>query len=162
MYIFKHNISMPDDGTISPFNSARKCFLRQGVSLIGADSLGFESAVESITGIHAAFSRQFKEGQLNNWQPSSSWNQPGIVANNRYLTLAKDTMPHDIIPFSAIEDPKGILNKYVDDTYVHTSDNVVQYYERKLSEGKYRCVQIMQQKSIATPVDRIQIQVSNH
>jgi hypothetical protein len=123
--------------------------------------LSFHSTVESITGIHATFSQQFKEGQLNPWQPSSSWNQPGIVTNNCYLTLAKDTMPHDVIPFSTIEDSKGILNKYVDDTYVHTLDNVVRYYECKLSEGKYWCIQIMQQKSIATAIDQIQIQVSN-
>ena len=65
-------------------------------------------------------------------------------------------MPQDVIPFSTIEDPKGILKKYVDDTYVHTLDNVVQYYEcKKLLEGNYRCTQIIQQTFIATPVDQI-------
>ena len=82
---------------------------------------------------------QFKEGELEPWQPSTFEGNPAIEVNTRYLTPAGHATPADIVDFALGVDPRGELRSIMQGEYVHTMDNKVDYMERTAStEGGTR------------------------
>ena len=58
---------------------------------------------------------------------------------NRYFTQKRDNPNASSIPFSHEIDPLGILTAVAGETYIHTEDNVVNFYKRTTdSDGDYR------------------------
>lgn len=119
---------------LSPKNSRDKRHMKQSVVIIGAGSIGFEKALESVLSVHAAFSRHFKEGELKPWTPYSHSTGLGIQASNRLFTHFKDAAPECVIPIAA-----GLFTKFTKDhtssamsgEFLHTTENRVEYFERK-------------------------------
>ena len=105
-------------------------YLKQSVSLTALGVEGFQTAVESIEEIHRLFSRNFPEGALEGWAPSQFEGFLTIDAANRFFTHCSLANAADIIPFSTTIDPDGVLKKGITERYIHTSENVVEYYEK--------------------------------
>jgi len=91
----------------------------------------FNKAMDSIMQIHELFNRQFKEDQLEPWQPSAYEDLYGIDTSNRYFSTRKDDPGSRAIPFLPLVDPKGTLAGLSSSmtNFVHTQENQVQYYE---------------------------------
>ena len=85
------------------------------------------------------FSQCFKEGQLDNWEPSFIHDEPGISASTRYFQHVSDTLSNDIIPLDDKVDTHYMLAATSEDGFIHTRDNHVEYYECvKDDKGTYR------------------------
>jgi hypothetical protein len=50
--------------------------------------------------------------------------------SNRYFTPKKDVPMEKSIPFGSDIDPKGILNRAAGNSYIHSEQNRVLFYER--------------------------------
>lgn len=87
--------------------------------------------------IYGYFDRQFSEGILDSWDcsPEDGNNFPCINVSNRYLTPRKEAPGLEAIPFHKGVDPQGILQDMAKGdgliTYIHTEDNVVQFFNTK-------------------------------
>jgi hypothetical protein len=58
---------------------------------------------------------------------------------NRYFTPKRDAPSAKPIPFSHEVDPQGILTAVGGETYIHTEENVVNYYKRTTdADGDFR------------------------
>ena len=85
------------------------------------------------------FSQRFKEGWLDNWEPSFIHDEPEISASTRYFQHFSDTLPHDIMPLDDKVDTHHMLAATSEDGFVHIRDNHVEYYECvKDDKGTYR------------------------
>jgi hypothetical protein len=69
----------------------------------------------------------FKDGELDPWQPSTFDGTAALEANTRYFTAASHTEAADIVDFTPHIDADGQLKALMDGTYVHTTDNRVDY-----------------------------------
>lgn len=105
--------------------------MKQSATLTGFGEEGFRNSVDSIIAIHDTFSRQFKEGELEGWYPSTFRGQPSIDIANRYFTpCGTGGEGMDVIPFDYTVDPQGVLQSLAGSTLKHTAENTVRYYER--------------------------------
>lgn len=89
----------------------------------------FAQSIQSIHQIHHLFARNFPEGTLENWQHNQFDGYPAIDMANRYLTHRSHALPEQQILLSQTIDPDGILQKAAGDSFVHTEDNSVSYFE---------------------------------
>jgi hypothetical protein len=110
--------------------------LRQGVKLTGLDTETFGRAIDSIVLIHTIFSRQFKEGLWETWQPSAFGGGRAIDMSNRYFTSRRRDTQAASIPFHKDVDPEGILSEIAGADLIHCEENRVLYYEFFASEGE--------------------------
>lgn len=108
------------------------------MSGLGADS--FSKAIQGIHDIHGVFSRSFRDGSLEQWVPNQFEGHGAIDAANRYFTPRSQAKTEEILPFSNVVDPDGILTgaMNIDDKFTHTADNGVDYYERITHDGLLR------------------------
>ena len=97
--------------------------------------------------IYGYFDRQFSEGTLESWDcsPEDGSDFPCINISNRYLTPSKEAPGLEAIPFHKGVDPQGILRDMAKGdgltTYIHTEDNVVQFFNtKKDTEGNSKSV----------------------
>lgn len=111
-------------------------YLRQCVKLTGFDTEMFNCAVESIVLVHTMFSRLFKEGLFENWQPSAFGGTQAIDMSNRYFTSRRRDPQAVSIPIHKEIDPHGILLELAGDDLVHCAENEVLYYEVLGSGGE--------------------------
>ena len=115
----------------------RTKYLRQCISLTGLGTPTFEAAVEGILDIYSLFSSHVPRNRL---KPSTCCDTYGeftsVETSNRYFTSIKDSGPMvEHIAFSNEIDPHGILaNLATNSNYIHSDDNVVEYYERTTTE----------------------------
>ena len=89
----------------------------------------FTRAIESIVLVHTMFSRQFKEGLFENWQPSAFAGRHAIDVSNRYFTSCRRDSEAVSIPIHKEIDPHGILLELARDDLIHCAENQVLYYE---------------------------------
>ncbi|KDR65604.1 hypothetical protein GALMADRAFT_148561 [Galerina marginata CBS 339.88] len=115
----------------SPFQiePRQRVFFRQNVTITGLGTQASETAVQSIDDINEMFQRDLPQGSLEDWSPSLFDNYTAVDASNRYFTRRTDTSADQIIPFSNMVDPDGILDAAGGEHFVHTVDNRVEYYE---------------------------------
>ena len=83
------------------------------------------------------FSRNFPQGVLEGWVPGQFDTFLTIDAANRFYTHRSLANTTEVIPFSAEVDPQEILKRGITEKYVHTTENVVEYYE-KMTGGSER------------------------
>lgn len=86
--------------------------------------------MEGIVSIQTAFARHFTEGKMEPWKSTVQGGRTCIDVSNRLFTHVRDAHPDSIMPFPARHDPKGHISKMIDSTFVHTTENAVQYYKR--------------------------------
>ncbi|KAF8896010.1 hypothetical protein BD779DRAFT_1466051 [Infundibulicybe gibba] len=109
--------------------AARCRYLRQGVTITGLGSPTFELAMNVAVEISRMFDRQFPEGKMEPWGPSTTeMEQSCIELSNRYFTPKRDAPRMSHIPFSAAIDPEGILESIAKAGYIHGEENMVDYY----------------------------------
>ena len=132
MYLFIRNF-------IRRIASERRRFLRQGITLTGANSTVFDEVINAIISVYSGFSRHMPENSLLPWTPSDLHQQNGIDISNRYFEPRHLVDPQTIMPLSVDVDPHGVLQQLQSSDLVHTTENNVEYYERiKNAEGMKR------------------------
>ena len=132
MYLFIRNF-------IRRIASERRQFLRQGITLTGANSTVFDEVINAIISVYSGFSRHMPENSLLPWTPSELHQQNGIDISNRYFEPRHLVNPQTIMPLSVDVDPHGVLQQLQSSDLVHTTENNVEYYERiKNAEGMKR------------------------
>lgn len=107
----------------------RRRFLRQGITLIGANSAAFNQIINAIISVYSGFSRHMPEDLLLPWMPSDLHQQNGIDVSNRYFEPRHSVNPQTIMPLPINVDPRGTLRQLQSSDLVHTMDNNVEYYE---------------------------------
>ncbi|TFK51926.1 hypothetical protein OE88DRAFT_1612848, partial [Heliocybe sulcata] len=129
---------------IEPINfrqAYQKQYLAQSITISGLSAEIFSKALKGITVIHRHMSRFFKDGAMQAWAPSDLQGHPAINIKSRYFSSTRDLGNPSSIPFDKRLDPNGILTNLVDDKWVHTQDNVVDYCQAKETEdGSIRYV----------------------
>jgi hypothetical protein len=103
--------------------------MRQSVSITGFSTEAFGQAIESITLIHAIFSRVFKDGILEHWQPSTFAEHPVIDTSNRYFASRHQNPSAKSLAFHHLVDPNGILTNIAVGDLIHTEENDVKHFE---------------------------------
>jgi hypothetical protein len=105
--------------------------LCQSATLTGLGGSTFAKSVQNIQDINQIFARNFPQGALEDWNPTTFEGHPAIDMNNRFFTLRKQTTTEEIIPLSGAVDPYGILSDSMglNDQFVHTMENEVEYYQ---------------------------------
>ena len=107
-------------------------YLRQSISLTGAGSATFSSALDAAQVIYSQFDRQFPEGVLDAWSTDSTLN-----ISNQYLTPSNSINGLENVPFHKGVDPRNILCDMAKSGHVHTEDNYVAYFStRKDNNGQ--------------------------
>ncbi|KAG5649496.1 hypothetical protein H0H81_003471, partial [Sphagnurus paluster] len=96
---------------------------------LGTDT--FRQSITTATEIYGAFNCYFQEGIMNSWSEALNVATGALTISNRYLTATEDTSSLEHIPFDKAVDPKGYLSEIVKRShYIHTDDNVVEYFKR--------------------------------
>lgn len=98
--------------------------------MIGPNSEIFQQARNSIVRAQEMFSRHFKDGKLDLWEPTVLFDEVGITCSNRYFQHRGDTLPEDIVAFDDNVDPNHTLATAAADDFLHTIHNRVEYFER--------------------------------
>jgi hypothetical protein len=105
-------------------------YIRQSTSITGLGAVSFDACIKGMTDIYALFSRYIPVDKL---QPCTSIDKygeyPCIEMSNRYFMLKKDTLMEKSMPFGSDIDPKGILNCAAGNSYIHSEQNRVLFYE---------------------------------
>jgi hypothetical protein len=87
------------------------------------------AATRAIQAIQTVFASEFKEDQIEKWQPPTYADVPRLDASNRYFTASKDMVQSIQLPFTLLADPNGVLQSMQGQDLIHTFDNVVDYYK---------------------------------
>ncbi|KAF8811310.1 hypothetical protein BYT27DRAFT_7034303, partial [Phlegmacium glaucopus] len=111
-------------------------YLRQNVSLTGAGSATFSSALDAAQVIYRHFDRQFPEGLLEAWSADSTLDSLDI--SNRYLTPLRDISGLEDVPFHKGVDPRGVLRDMAKNDHIHTEDNYVGYFSTHRDSDGHR------------------------
>jgi len=77
--------------------------------------------------MQVTFSRHFKDGMFDSWEPSFVFGEAGISACNRYFQHRGETLPDEVVPFSEHVDPNHMLEAAPEGSYCHTINNHVVY-----------------------------------
>ncbi|KAK7033687.1 hypothetical protein VNI00_012687 [Paramarasmius palmivorus] len=107
--------------------------LRQRVTLTGHDTPTFSDAIKGLERIIKLLHYSVRDYSP---QPLTSFTN-GYVSleiTNRYFTSKRFANEKDCLDFNNDVDPKGILSDMRGDSFVHTPDNVVEYYHRVVTE----------------------------
>ena len=99
------------------------------MTLIGPHCDTFSNGLGTIVEVQALFSQHFKEGKLDNWALSFIHDEAGLSVSNQYFQHVSDTLPEDVMSLENEVDPCHTLADAVEDGFVHTSNNHVEYYE---------------------------------
>lgn len=117
-------------------------YLKQSVVIGGFGSAPFKEAIRSVAEIHKLFDRCFPEGTLEamgDYGEDCDSNCDRFDSANRYFTAKDEARPGDKhVPFGKLIDPNGVLENMVNDGYLRTEDNVVEYFKRRGNEGNHR------------------------
>lgn len=115
-------------------NRRNKSASRQFISITGLGSPYFHKCMDGIQEIYNFFARRFPDKHLEMWQPDFVEGMMAIEVGNRYFTYVSDPKPTNAVPFSKLVDPEGLLTGLSGPNFVHTEDNVVEYYNMERNE----------------------------
>ncbi|KIM73462.1 hypothetical protein PILCRDRAFT_29654, partial [Piloderma croceum F 1598] len=122
---------LPPVENISRTKYSRCRYLRQSIGITGLGREYFDNAIYGIMQMHGIFNCQFKENDLEPWQPSMHDQMPTIDANNRYFTPRRESPSTLPVPFQPMVDLKGTLTRLASNlnNFIYTQDNQVHYFE---------------------------------
>ncbi|KAF7985429.1 hypothetical protein HWV62_5153 [Athelia sp. TMB] len=106
-------------------DSAR--FLEQSVTLVGGGSPGFSTAVDGIFNIAETLSRH--DPAMAPWIPTTHEGQMQVTTGNRLFTWQREPETLQSIPVDPSIDPFGSISNLAGKEYVHTEENVVQFFK---------------------------------
>ena len=121
-----------------PRNRSFVISLKQEVTISGLGVEGFEAAARGVLVIYQGFQARVSalNGQLREWSPTPSDTDLTLTFGNRYLTRNKEIGNDEVVDISHVVDPFNVLRPLLR-LESHTSDNVVEYWERHFTESKY-------------------------
>ncbi|KAK0482167.1 hypothetical protein EDD18DRAFT_1112662 [Armillaria luteobubalina] len=103
--------------------------------------ISFDEAIATLQEIRLTGEREFKNGMLDKWTPSTYRGFPAFTVSNQYFRMAKEGGQYEAITFDKDIDPVGILQQLAKTDVAHTEDNEVQYFKANVDdEGKWRCM----------------------
>ncbi|KIM91789.1 hypothetical protein PILCRDRAFT_57907, partial [Piloderma croceum F 1598] len=115
-------------------DTQKNIHLHQVVSLIGLGTDKFKRTIEGTIQIHTIFSRIFKEGMLDHWQPSTFAEHQAIDMANRYFS-SRCQHPNAVpIAFHTLVDANRTLSHMAIGDLVHCEENDVHYLELYIDE----------------------------
>ena len=120
---------------LSRVNSLKAKFLRQGVQVTGLGNTSFDKLSADITRIQALFKRAIgpylqEEAGISQFEDFTA-----IDASNRYFSPRTGRNQEDEHPITADIDLKGYVMKAAGDSFVHTEENKVRYYQKHEGGG---------------------------
>ncbi|KAF8327492.1 hypothetical protein F5887DRAFT_1077138 [Amanita rubescens] len=126
-------------------NANKAKYLRQGVSLTGLGTPTFDAALSGILDVYSLFSRHVPRDKLKPCSCIDAYGEfTSIESSNRYFTSIKDCgLTEKHITFSSEIDPYGILTSFENSSYIHSDNNIVEYFERTiLDDGEKKYMKI--------------------
>ena len=107
--------------------------LKQEVIISGLGAQGFEAAVEGTMAIYQAFQARVSAlgGHMREWKPSYDGDDLALSFGNRYLTRENERGMDQVVDIHTVVDPFKVLSPMLR-LEVHTTDNVVEYYEKQV------------------------------
>lgn len=93
----------------------------------------FDNTVLNLARIHAIFKRTIGNQLEENAVHSDFKGYKALDTSNRYLTPRDDKRDIEAVPLGIDVDPYDFLLKAAGNTYVHTEDNKVYYYQKGVS-----------------------------
>jgi hypothetical protein len=114
--------------------SKRVKYLRQRASITGLGNKTFDDAAANLAKIHAIFKRSIGN-QLEDGPVYSDFKGfRALDTSNRYFTPKDDISANDSVALGIEVDPHGFLLQAAGSAYVHTTDNKIYYYEKRMSK----------------------------
>jgi hypothetical protein len=111
-------------------NSHNTKFLRQSVQVTGLGNTSFDGLSADFARIRALFKRAIGPFLQDDAVMSQFEEFAAIDASNRYFSPRTGRNQEHEHPITADIDPKGYLAKAAGDSFVHTEENKVWYYEK--------------------------------
>jgi hypothetical protein len=105
--------------------------VKQAVCLTGLGLNFFDEAVRNVARIYELFHNNLPEGKLRTWDPEKVDNHLTLNAHARYLTPRRYADKNDVREFEPWVDRNGTLAQLQGASFVHTTDNVVQFFGLK-------------------------------
>ena len=116
-------------------NSMNVKFLRQGVQVTGLGNTSFDRLTADIARIQALFKRAIGPFLQDEAGMSQFEDFTAIDASNCYFTPRTERNHRDERPITPDIDPKGYAMKAAGDSFMHTEENQVRYYEKHEGTG---------------------------
>jgi len=104
--------------------------IRQAVTITGLGGERFSEAINTVENLVVLFMNRFPADTMDPWQRSAYKDYPALDATTRYFTNTRIAGSTEQVPFDALTDPEGVLADMVNEDFVHTVNNDVQYYGR--------------------------------
>lgn len=120
-----------------PVEPNERIFLRQHVTLTGHGAPSFTTAIEQLELLTQDFHRFFEPNAWKGWSPTTHDQNPTLDANSRFYTQPRSVPGAVDVPFTKDEDPRGFLEGGKDNNFIHTIDNVVEYWEYSTEKNRY-------------------------
>ena len=113
----------------------------QDITITGLGGEGFSTYLEAYASIQECF-QQFLPGRAVS-APESKHERayPTLYFSNRFFTPISEAKGAVVVPFSKETDPLGLLRAVTDG--LHTTDNVVRYYECIRNNAGLRQVKLL-------------------
>lgn len=111
--------------------------MKQSVVLTGLGEPQFETAIRGMLSIYQVFQGLVAtlQGRLREWAPTQNSADLELKFHNRLLTRMKDIGDDIEVDMAQVIDPFNVLRPLLRDQ-VHTTDNVVEYWERNVKDSK--------------------------
>lgn len=108
--------------------------MRQSVTVTGLGCEFFDRSHENVQQIYMAFANIFPPRTLEDWQDTKFEGHCAFDSNARYFSrVTANTNKAMSIPFGDHVDPEDVLEKLVDNDYIHGPDNHVEYKWRVMT-----------------------------
>ncbi|KAF4586268.1 hypothetical protein EYR38_010543 [Pleurotus pulmonarius] len=121
-----------------PVAHRERAYARQHVKLAGLGAPSFDRAIQQLVGTTQQFNRFFEPGEWIDWTPPKT--DDGFVAleaNCRYFTPMRFSEDHVDVPFDVTVDPQHHLERSKDGQFIHTADNIVEFYQKNDVDNSY-------------------------
>ncbi|KAK7038678.1 hypothetical protein VNI00_010562 [Paramarasmius palmivorus] len=133
--------------------------VQQRVLLTGLNTATFSRALDGLARVDSLLRKAIRDNEGH----VITGNTDGfttIDVANRYFTSKRFANDEHHIGFTTDVDPKGILNDLRGEAFVHTADNVVEFYQRLNTNGDQRFKKIPPSTISEGDIVEVQITVS--
>lgn len=124
-----------------PHRAHRIIDMKQSVTLTGLGVAEFDAAVQGMGVVYQVFKTHLlqRNCQLRPWAPGRDGEDHTLTFSNRYLTSGKDAEGETMCDLGDVVDPLNVLRPLLK-TEVHTADNQVEYWQRRILREEYVCM----------------------
>lgn len=114
--------------------SDKPVILSQKITITGLGASSFTEAMSALREVSLTAEREFKQGTLERWEPSTFNGFEAMESTNRYFRRVREGDGEEALTFVREIDPKGVLQRLVRPDLVHTEENVVRYFRGRIDE----------------------------